>query len=797
METIERPGPGETTQKSTFKHASNGDLESETDPLGHETKFEYDTYGDVKASTDAEGDKTTWGYNTDGFQTSEVSPRGNEEGAKAAEFETTTERDAQNRPTKVTDPLGHETKFAYDKNGNLETLTDGNGHVTKYTYDADNEHDQSRSGQRDDDRNRLRLDGLGEIENRRQRQNDEIRTQRARAADRNDRPARTQNDPRIRQSREPRKTERPGSADDHLHLRQSEPADEKELLRRSAPTKSNTPTTKTPTSPKWSTAPGRPKRPTTSSIAPRKSKTATPKSSNTNITSANLLTKITYPNSKAVTREYDKANRLSKVTDWLTHSTTFAYNRDSELKGTTFPTTAVDEDVSEYDRADQLSKHTFKKGAETLASLSYTRDKVGNIESTTQTGLPGTSPSYEYDKANRLTKGAGTTFEYDNAGNPKKIGATELKYDAASQLEKAGTTTYAFNTLGQRTKATPEGGSETKYGWDQAANLITIKRTSPAIEDSYGYDGNGLRQLETISGTTKHLAWDTAEPLPLVLYDGTNYYVYGPEEVPIEQIASETSTYLHHDQAGSTRLLTSQAGTTSGAYTFTPYGSTESHTGTATSNLLYDGQYTSPDTGLIYLRARVYDPTTAQFMSVDPHVATTGDAYGFAGQSPVNGGDPTGLQKGIWSPWPPPPPPRSYFFDTLFPYYGKQPFPIILVPEPSPFLPWNPIFDPYPSSVFDNGELEPKPPEFGFFASLILGLEPGGSCKVGSSPYGLMQVYDTDKTKTKLPFGIGIYYYPFGSEYNPPDKYKPSDIVPWDHYLPEYLRPVGSDSSYY
>jgi RHS repeat-associated protein len=40
------------------------------------------------------------------------------------------------------------------------------------------------------------------------------------------------------------------------------------------------------------------------------------------------------------------------------------------------------------------------------------------------------------------------------------------------------------------------------------------------------------------------------------------------------------------------------------------------HIGTATSSLLYDGQYTSPDTGLIYLRARVYDPATAQFMSV-------------------------------------------------------------------------------------------------------------------------------------------------------------------------------------
>lgn len=37
----------------------------------------------------------------------------------------------------------------------------------------------------------------------------------------------------------------------------------------------------------------------------------------------------------------------------------------------------------------------------------------------------------------------------------------------------------------------------------------------------------------------------------------------------------------------------------------------------------YDAQYTSPDTGLIYLRARTYDPATAQFLSVDPEVGRT------------------------------------------------------------------------------------------------------------------------------------------------------------------------------
>ena len=58
--------------------------------------------------------------------------------AKKKNIRLTTERDAQGRPLKVTDPLGHETKYTYDGDGNVETVTDPK-HKTTYTYDADNE----------------------------------------------------------------------------------------------------------------------------------------------------------------------------------------------------------------------------------------------------------------------------------------------------------------------------------------------------------------------------------------------------------------------------------------------------------------------------------------------------------------------------------------------------------------------------------------------------------------------------------------------------------------------------------
>jgi RHS repeat-associated protein len=62
---------------------------------------------------------------------------------------------------------------------------------------------------------------------------------------------------------------------------------------------------------------------------------------------------------------------------------------------------------------------------------------------------------------------------------------------------------------------------------------------------------------------------------------------------------------------------------------------------------LFDAQYTSSDTSLIYLRARVYDPATAQFLSVDPIEAISRAPYTYANDKPVTYGDSVGL---LWTP---------------------------------------------------------------------------------------------------------------------------------------------------
>ncbi|MBA2676842.1 MAG: RHS repeat-associated core domain-containing protein [Ktedonobacteraceae bacterium] len=78
-----------------------------------------------------------------------------------------------------------------------------------------------------------------------------------------------------------------------------------------------------------------------------------------------------------------------------------------------------------------------------------------------------------------------------------------------------------------------------------------------------------------------------------------------------------------------------------GTATYDAYGRVLTQTGTLTP-FGYAGEYTDAASGLQYLRARSYDPATQQFLTVDPLLAQTAQAYAYAGGSPTNATDPSG-----------------------------------------------------------------------------------------------------------------------------------------------------------
>jgi len=691
VEAIERPAPGGTTQKATFKYAfSNGDLESATDPLGRETKLEYDTYGNLKAETNPAGDKTTWTYNKDGERLTEVSPRGNEEGAKAEEFETKTDRDAQGRPIKVTDPLGRETKFAYDKNSNLESVTNALGQTTKYTYNANGE--RTKIEKPNGNISEISYGSLGEVKSR---------------TNGNGHTTKYEHDALVQltETIDPleRKTKREYDAGGNL--KKSEDA----LGRTISYAYDNADRLKEVNYSEAATSDLTYKYDKNSNIVEMTDGTGTTtrtydqlgrltevKNGKSEVVKyaydlGNQQTEIVYPNGETVKRAFDKAGRLENVTDWLGKETTFSYNRDSQKKAITFPAATENVDEYAYNRAGEITAVSMKKKAVVLASMIYTRDKLGRVEKSVDTGFAEEAErNYEYDTANRLTKSNGTTFGWDAANNVTKISPATYTYDKADQIATASNATFEFNKLGQRVKETPTGGSAIPYVYDQAGNLIST--SSGGFESTFKYDGTGLLSTETRNASTYPMVWDSTSGLPLLLRKGSDYFIYGPGGLPIERITAGVASYHHHDQLGSTRILTNASGEVIGTYRYGPNGAIWKQTGTGTQ-MGFAGQFRmTTQKQLIYLRARTYDPATAQFLSPDPLTALSGETYAYAAADPVNVSDPSGLLADGCSCPPPPCPP-------------KTPLPGTPTGAPDPVLPDNaagiPNNNPNPTNLWD------------------------------------------------------------------------------------------------
>ena len=81
-------------------------------------------------------------------------------------------------------------------------------------------------------------------------------------------------------------------------------------------------------------------------------------------------------------------------------------------------------------------------------------------------------------------------------------------------------------------------------------------------------------------------------------------------------------------------------------YTYDDYGKTLTSTGSVYNPFKYTGEYTDAESGFVYLRTRYYDPESQQFLTVDPALAWTEQAYAYVGGSPINFRDPSGRCEG-------------------------------------------------------------------------------------------------------------------------------------------------------
>jgi RHS repeat-associated protein len=104
-------------------------------------------------------------------------------------------------------------------------------------------------------------------------------------------------------------------------------------------------------------------------------------------------------------------------------------------------------------------------------------------------------------------------------------------------------------------------------------------------------------------------------------------------------------TYVYTDPQGTPLAEADVNGNITATFDYAPYGSQA--LGTPPNGPGYTGHVNDPDTGLVYMQARYYDPSVGRFLSTDPVGPAAGNGfnfnrYAYAKNNPTRNTDPDG-----------------------------------------------------------------------------------------------------------------------------------------------------------
>lgn len=331
---------------------------------------------------------------------------------------------------------------------------------------------------------------------------------------------------------------------------------------------------------------------------------------------------VNYPNNKTVIYSYDAENRLESVTDWLGGQTNYSYDSRGLLTFTTLPNGAKVQ--YDYDDAGRMiSLENVDSVDSTIASYTYTLDPDGNIGSETmnQPLLPTPSPistNYTYGPDNRLISANGVNFQYDSNGN----------------LIQKGNITYQYNYENRLVQVIAPSDTW-EYIYDGLGNRIGMKHNGE--EHWYLIDPRGVTQV-------------------LAEYDDggiTARYIYGLGLITMTD-ASDNPYYYHYNFIGSTVAMTNVTGNVMNKYAYTPFGELAGMQEAVPNPFRYVGEFgvMNDENGLLYMRARYYDPEVGRFITKDPiGFEERVNLYTYVGNNPNRFIDPSGLCVNKASAW--------------------------------------------------------------------------------------------------------------------------------------------------
>lgn len=626
---------------TTYGFDGFGQLISVTDPLNHTTRYEYDANGYVNKITDANNDATTFEY------------------------------DAVGRLKRLTDGEGRSTSTAYDDNDRITSVTDAAGVITRYEYDQDDNRTAIVNMQNKrwalvyDAKSRLvkNTDPLSQTTQYRYNADDEM----VAMVSASGRTTRYEYDSRGQRAKmvDPLRGEVRFTYDNQKNL--TTLTDQRgntttftydELYRLIA---QRDPLGRTTTFDydavgNLTEKVDRLNRRTRFDFdALNRPATITYIDATVGYTfdEAGRLTRLSDSQSGSIEWNYDAANRM------LTERTlqglvTYSHNKaDQRLTMTAADRPPVN---YEYDTAGRLQK--IIQGAETFT---WSYDDLARMKDLQRPN--NITTTYSYDAANKLNRithanAAGIALEdlqygYNPDNEIESIASlasgtllptpkTTSVADAANRGARFGPAGYTFDEEGQtRTKIDNQG--TTSYDWDARSRLVKV--TLPNGQQvGYGYDGLGRRISRLASGLTANFLYDGQDVVLDRAASGIQIdYLNGAGiDNKLRQASANTGAlYFLQDHLHNTIGLADANGRAVDRLRYEAYGMGVS---SSLTRYNYTGREQDVATGLMFYRARWYDPERHRFLTEDPLGFIGGlNLYSYVLNNPISHNDPLGL----------------------------------------------------------------------------------------------------------------------------------------------------------
>ncbi len=341
-------------------------------------------------------------------------------------------------------------------------------------------------------------------------------------------------------------------------------------------------------------------------------------------------------NNDYVSFVYDAGGRMTEK--WLPNGVNaqYTWNPDNTLaqlknRSNYTDTAVVSQHDYSYDGVGQRKTVQDKVGVYTPPALNetYAYDPLGNRTGKTASGAV---LYYVVDAANQLkeirqTNASGTLLTamiYDDNGNlTTKCEGSGVTTNGTTSCTGSTITNLTYDALNQLVQVDKTGLSSQTYAYDDQGRRVSKKVYGNATK--YLYNGNSIHG--------EYSTWSKADAI----------YTHGPGiDDPLLRITTNDTRYYHKGGLGSVVATTDKTGAVTGNASYDAWGNT-----TSSGNIPQYG-YTGrePDeTGLIYYRARYYDPTLGRFTQRDPIGLRGGlNQYAYVGNNPTNLTDPSGLQ---------------------------------------------------------------------------------------------------------------------------------------------------------